>query len=192
MFKIFFTLSPLDSGMMVHPFAHSFPLFTFRISLTFCFWFLRCNHSGERKEKKKMQFRSDCECKQNNNRSYSLLVRCHYCLWYFCHHIALFRLCLSESAAMPHWCHCTHHGCYGAFEEKAFSYDLHITHLFHLLLLFGFLVCLLSIFAHWFHKFNHMLKWTLLRLSFYVILFSSHFSATHFRIQSSDLAKLLR
>lgn len=33
----------------------------------------------------------------------------------------------------------------------------------------GVLVCLLSIFAHWLRKFNHMLKWTLLRLSFSVI-----------------------
>lgn len=170
--RFFFSISPLGSAFRLH---------------------FGCNNSGEWERKKKMQFRSDCECKQNNGKSYSLLVRCHYCLWYFCYHIALFRLHLSEWVS--HHATAPHHQCHSAFEEKAFSCDLHITHLFHLLLLFGGFSLFVKHFCTLVAKIQPYVKVNTsspVVLRYSVILFWSHFSATLFRIQSSDLAKFIR
>lgn len=97
-----FSLSPLDSddGSPIHSFIFSIycSLFAFR---------LHFGYNNSENEKKNMQFRSDCECKQNKSKSYSLFIRCHYCLWYFCHHISssdyFSRYHTDAAATAPSW-----------------------------------------------------------------------------------------
>lgn len=115
--------------MIVHPFTHSFPLFTFRL-------YIFSLATIVREFKKKMQFRSDCLWVSANRTIITKVTVCSRILSlllmvYFCHHIASFTM----NSATVH------------SEEKAFSVRLTHYTLIPFIIVVRILVCLLSIFA---------------------------------------------
>lgn len=170
--------------LMFHPFTHSLTRFLY---LLFAY-ISTATMAGE----KRCNF-TLTECKQNKTKQWQKLpfVRtCHYCLCYFCHLIAS---TLTASEPLPYRFP-LHYGCCTVFfiicEEKAFSNDLLILHTYSIYYCCPDFSLFVKHFCTAFWIRSHMLKRTLLRLSFHLV-FESHFSTTLVRIQSFDLAKLL-